>query len=139
EPVAPLGGGRPGRLSDIFLHEDVRNLTALGVQTREHNFGVIVIPHTAKRLCSSSQARSLLGVALQIGMTLENYIVMHEAHRRSKEYELLTEIGKAISSRLDKDEILLTVQKELGQLFDTSYFYVAFEEADEIRFELEVA
>ena len=63
---------------------------------------------------------------------------MHDAQRRTKEYELLTQIGQAISSRLDQDEILRTIQKELGQIFDTSDFYIAFQEGDEIRFELEV-
>ncbi len=137
EPVAPAAGGQLANLQDTLLKEGIRSLTALNLQTRENNFGVIVLPHAGKRLCSSSQTRLLMGVALQIGMTLENYGVMHEAHRRSKEYELLTEIGKAISSRLDKDEILLTVHKELGQLFDTSHFYIAFQEGDEIHFELE--
>ena len=71
-------------------------------------------------------------------MTLENYVVSHDAHRRTKEYELLTDIGKAISSRLDQDEILRTIQVELGQIFDTTHFYIAFQDAEQIRFELEV-
>ena len=44
----------------------------------------------------------LIGLALQIGLTLENYVVMHDAQRRTKEYQLLTQIGQAISSRLDQ-------------------------------------
>ena len=40
-----------------------------------------------------------------------------------------------VSSRLDSDEVLRTVHKELGLLFDTGAFYVAFLEGDEIRFE----
>ena len=76
----------------------------------------------------------MVGLALQLGLTLENYVVSHDAHRRTKEYELLTDIGKAISSRLDQDEILRTIQIELGQIFDTSNFYIAFQEGDEIRF-----
>ena len=72
----------------------------------------------------------MVGLALQLGLTLENYVVSHDAHRRTKEYELLTEIGKAISSRLDQDEILRTIQVELGQIFDTSHFYIAFQEGE---------
>ena len=53
---------------------------------------------------------------------------MHAAQRRTKEYELLTEIGQAISSHLNQDEVLRTVQVELGQIFDTSNFYIAFQE-----------
>src|SRR5258706_5399026 len=70
-------------------------------------------------------------------MTLENYIPTHAAPRRTQEYELLTQIGQAVSARLNHDEILRVIQKELGRLFDTSNFYVAFREGDEIRFELE--
>ena len=86
----------------------------------------------------SSNLRLLIGLALQIGLTLENYVVMHDAQRRTKEFALLTEIGQAISSRLDQDEILRTVHQELGQIFDTSDFYIAFQDGDEISFELEV-
>jgi diguanylate cyclase (GGDEF)-like protein len=86
----------------------------------------------------SSNLRLLIGLALQIALTLENYVVMHEAQRRTKEYELLTEIGQAISSHLNPDEVLRTVQVELGQIFDTGTFYIAFQEEDEIHFELEI-
>jgi diguanylate cyclase (GGDEF)-like protein len=71
-------------------------------------------------------------------LTLENYVVMHDAQRRTKEYQLLTQIGQAISSRLNQAEVLHTVQKELGQIFDTSNFYVAFQEGDSIVFDLEM-
>ena len=101
-------------------------------------FGVILFPHAERRAFGSSGPRLMVGLALQLGLTLENYVVSHDAHRRTKEYELLTDIGKAISSRLDQDEILRTIQSELGQIFDTSHFYIAFQEAEQIRFELEV-
>src|SRR6201993_3524202 len=116
----------------------VKHLTAVNLQTREHNFGVILFPHAERRAFGSSGPRLMVGLALQLGLTLENYVLSHDAYRRTKEYELLTEIGKAISSRLDQDEILRTIQIELGQIFDTSHFYIAFQESEEIRFELEV-
>ena len=135
-PVGPVGTFT--ELKRILTEADVRNLTAVTLQTREHNFGVILLPHAERRAFGSSGPRLMVGLALQLGLTLENYVVSHDAHRRTKEYELLTEIGKAISSRLDQDEILRTIQAELGQIFDTSHFYIAFQEGDEIRFELEV-
>src|SRR5581483_10520771 len=58
--------------------------------------------------------------------------------RRTKEYELLTQIGQVISSRLDQDEVLRAIHEELGQIFDTRNFYIAFQEGENIRFELEV-
>jgi diguanylate cyclase (GGDEF)-like protein len=122
----------------ILVDAGVTHLTAVSLQTREHNFGVILFPHAERRAFGSSGPRLMVGLALQLGLTLENYVLGHDAYRRTKEYELLTEIGKAISSRLDQDEILRTIQVELGQIFDTSHFYIAFQESEEIRFELEV-
>jgi len=122
----------------ILTEADVDNFTAVTLQTRENNFGVILFPHAERKAFGTSGPRLMVGLALQLGLTLENYVVSHDAHRRTKEYELLTDIGKAISSRLDQDEILRTIQGELGQIFDTSNFYIAFRDDDKIRFELEV-
>src|SRR6478752_8589665 len=138
EPLPALPGGKFEDFKRVVAEEHIRHLTAVSLQTREHNFGVILFPHAELRVFGSSNLRLLIGLALQIGLTLENYVVMHDAQRRTKEYELLTQIGQAISSRLDQDEILHEVQKELGQIFDTSDFYIAFQEGEEIRFELEV-
>jgi len=41
-------------------------------------------------------------------------------------------------SRMPIGEVLRTVQRELGRLFDTRTFYIAFMESDEVRFELEL-
>ena len=138
EPLPAFPGGKFEVFKQTFLDEGIRDLMAISLQTREHNFGVILFPHSERRMFGSSNLRLLIGLSLQIALTLENYVVMHEAQRRTKEYELLTEIGQAISSHLDQDEVLRTVQVELGQIFDTSTFYVAFQEDDEIRFELEL-
>ncbi|MFY9676622.1 MAG: diguanylate cyclase [Terriglobales bacterium] len=138
EPLPALSGGRFEAFKQTVLAEGISDLMAVSLQTREHNFGVLLFPHAERRMFGSSNLRLLIGLALQIALTLENYVVMHEAQRRTKEYELLTEIGQAVSSHLNQDEVLRTVQTELGQIFDTSEFYIAFLEEDEICFELEV-
>src|ERR1700677_501485 len=138
EPLPVLSGGKFEICKQTLLTEGIADLMAVSLQTREHNFGVLLFPHAERRMFGSSNLRLLIGLALQIALTLENYVVMHEAQRRTKEYELLTEIGQAISSHLNQDEVLRTVQEELGQIFDTSNFYIAFQEEDEIRFELEI-
>jgi len=127
------------RLRALFEQESVAAMTCVSLQTRDRSFGVILLPHNVvKKNFGSSHIRLLLGLAMQIGMTLENYVLMHNAQRRTREYELLTQVGQVVSSRLDSDEVLRTVHKELGLLFDTDTFYVAFLEGDELRFEFEV-
>jgi len=135
-PIGPIGGFAD--FKRVMTEAEIRNLTAVSLQAREHNFGVILFPHAERKVFGSSGPRLMVGLALQLGLTLENYVVAVDAHRRTQESELLTEIGKAISSRLNQDEVLRTIHTELGQIFDTSNFYVAFQEGDEIRFELEV-
>src|SRR6266853_1993667 len=120
EPLPALSGGKFEVCKQTLLAEGITDLMAVSLQTREHNFGVILFPHAERRMFGSSNLRLLIGLALQIALTLENYVVTHEAHRRTKEYELRT------------------VQAELGQIFDTSNFYIAFQEEDEIHFELEI-
>ena len=126
------------RLRNLFERERVQAMTAVSLHTREHHFGVLMFPHPAPRSFASSHLRLLGGMARQIGMTLENYVLMHRAQRRTKEFELLTQVGQAVSSHLDPDEVLRTIHRELGNLFDTRNFYVAFLESGEMRFELEV-
>ncbi len=138
EPMPALPGGKFEAFKGTLVAEGIRDLMALSLQTREHNFGVILFPHAERRMFGSSNLRLLIGLSLQIALTLENYVVMHEAQRRTKEYELLTEIGQAVSSHLDQEEVLRTVQAELGQIFDTTDFYIALQDDDEIHFELEV-
>src|SRR5580700_4059722 len=137
----PLPVGSSGTFSEfkrVFTEAEIRNLTAVSLQTREHALGVILFPHADRKAFGSSGPRLMVGLALQLGLTLDNYLMAHDAHRRTQEYELLTEIGQAISSRLDQDEVLRTIHTELGQIFNTSDFYIAFQEGDVIRFELEV-
>jgi len=126
------------RLRNLFEREQVQALTAVSLHTRERHFGVLMFPHPSAQGFASSHLRLLGGLARQIGLTLENYVLMHKAQRRTKEFELLTQVGQAVSSHLDPDDVLRTIHRELGHLFDIQNFYVAFLEAGEMRFELEV-
>jgi diguanylate cyclase (GGDEF)-like protein len=63
---------------------------------------------------------------------------IHGTRRKIREYQMLTQIGQAVSARLDQGEILRTVHRELGRICDTRSFYIAFRQDNEIRFDLEV-
>ncbi|MDT8066759.1 MAG: diguanylate cyclase [Terriglobia bacterium] len=127
----------PDIVRGLLLKDGIQALTAVSLQARNHHLGALLLPHDPKRAFSPSQLRTLLALNMQIGLTLDNYILMWESRRRTEEYELLTHIGQAISSRLDPDEVLRAIHKELGRLFDTSNFFVAFEEGDVLRIDFE--
>jgi hypothetical protein len=57
EPL-PLGsGGTFAALQGVLEKAEIRNLTAVSLQTREHAFGVILFPH-AQRKPSERRARA---------------------------------------------------------------------------------
>src|SRR5205823_9806042 len=71
EPLPAFPGARYEQLQRVLAEENIRNITAVSLQTREHNFGVILFPHAERRLFGSSNLRLLIGLALQIGLTLD--------------------------------------------------------------------
>jgi len=129
---------RAVKLCRILGQNKYPGITAASLCTPENNFGMVVLPHRKRSGFSGTQLRVLTAVIRQVSLALENYVLMQQAIRRTQEYELLTDIGQIVSARLDSDEVLRTVHRELGRLFDTRNFYIAFQEQDEIRFELEV-
>lgn len=78
----------------------------------------------------------LAGAGLLAAVWALPYI--HATRRRLREYQLLAQIGQAVTARLDHDEVLRTVHRELGKICDTSSFYVAFRHGNEIHFDLEI-
>ena len=136
-PMRSSGDRSLAALVQALKQESIAAMSAVCLQTRERNMGVLIFPHRKGHAFSASRLRLLLSLSMQVGMTLENYLLVHDAHRRTKEFELLTQIGQVISSRLDPDEVLAAVHRELGRLFDTSNFYVAFLEGTELRYDFE--
>ncbi|HMC31505.1 MAG TPA: diguanylate cyclase [Candidatus Angelobacter sp.] len=128
---------RAPRLRELLAEQKIRGLTVVALQTREYHFGLVLAPHNSWNGFGSSQLRLLTAEARQLSMTLENCVLMQDAARRTEEFELLTEIGQVVSSRLDSEEVLRTVHRELSRLFDANTFYIAFMEGDEVRFEFE--
>ncbi|HET9697576.1 MAG TPA: diguanylate cyclase [Terriglobales bacterium] len=137
----PLPAGPQGlftKLQEVLNQNGISSLTAISLQTRDRNFGVVLFPHPNRAPFGPSQIRLLLGLAMQIGMTLENHIALQETQRRTREYELMTQMGQVISSHLDADQVLQAIHREIGLLVDTHTFYIAFSDEHELRFELEV-
>jgi diguanylate cyclase (GGDEF)-like protein len=135
--VPGLAAESAANLATRLSAYNINSLTAVGLQGRERQMGVLVFPHEDGRTFGSAEMRLLLALTLQVGTTLDNYAIMHEAQRRTREYEMLTQIGQVISSRLDPDEVLQAIHRELGKLFDNGTFYVAFIDGNELRFEFE--
>jgi len=73
-------------------------------------------------------------------MAVENSYLIQQTSRRSEELHVLNEIGRALSSTLNKEDLMRKVWEELRRLFDAENFYIAeFDPLrDEMRFDLEM-
>jgi diguanylate cyclase (GGDEF)-like protein len=77
----------------------------------------------------------LLGATLLLLILALPYV--RRIRRKMLEYQMLTQVGQAVTARLDQDEILRTVHRELGRICDTRSFYIALLDRDEIHFDFE--
>lgn len=68
-PVGPIGNF--AEFKRTLTGADINHLTAVSLQTRQHNFGVILFPHAERKAFGSSGPRLMVGLALQLGLTLE--------------------------------------------------------------------
>jgi hypothetical protein len=57
EPLPALSGGKFAACKQVLLAEGITDLMAVSLQTREHNFGVLLFPHAERRM-SGSRCRS---------------------------------------------------------------------------------
>jgi diguanylate cyclase (GGDEF)-like protein/putative nucleotidyltransferase with HDIG domain len=129
------------RFRQLAMTHGMRTVIAISLQAKEEPFGLLLLSSTENRRFTQAELRLLLTLGHQIGMAVENSYLIQQTTRRSEELHLLNEIGRALSSTLDVDELFNKIFAALKRMFDVSNFYVAMYDAEEnqIRFELEIA
>ena len=128
------------RFRQLAMTHGLRTVIAISLQAKEEPFGLLLLSSTESRRFTQAELRLLLTLGHQIGMAVENSYLIQQTTRRSEELHLLNEIGRALSSTLDVDELFNKIFAALKTMFDVSNFYVAMYDAQEgqIRFELEI-
>src|SRR6266849_10874963 len=141
ESVAALEREEPiRRFRELALSQGLRSVVAISLQAKEQAFGVLLLGTPDSRRFAPAEYRLLLALGHQIGMAVENSYLVQQTSRRSEELHVLNEIGRALSSTLNREELLSRVWEELRRLFAVENFYIAELDPvhDEMRFHLEV-
>ena len=141
ESVAALEREEPiRRFRELALAQGLRSVVAISLQAKEQAFGVLLLGTPDSRRFTPAEYRLLLALGHQIGMAVENSYLVQQTSRRSEELHVLNEIGRALSSTLNKEDLLSKVWEELRRLFDVENFYIAELDPvrDEMRFHLEM-
>ncbi len=73
----------------------------------------------------------LQSLANQAAIAIENARLFTEHERRIDEMAVLNEVGRAISSTLQLDELLDLIHHQVGRVMDTTNLYIAFYDRDE--------
>jgi diguanylate cyclase (GGDEF)-like protein/putative nucleotidyltransferase with HDIG domain len=128
------------RFRQLALDQGLRSVVVISLQAKEQAFGVLLLGTPDNRRFTPAELRLLLALGHQIGMAVENSYLVQQTSRRSEELHVLNEIGRALSSTLNKEDLLRKVWEELRRLFDVENFYIGALDPnrDELRFDLEI-
>src|ERR1700737_1023076 len=128
------------RFRELALRHGLRSAVVISLQAKEQAFGLLLLGTQDNRRFTPAELRLLLALGHQIGMAVENSYLVQQTSRRSEELHVLNEIGRALSSTLNKEDLLSKIWEELRRLFDVENFYIAELDPvrDEMRFHLEV-
>jgi diguanylate cyclase (GGDEF)-like protein/putative nucleotidyltransferase with HDIG domain len=128
------------RFRKLALDHQLRSVVAISLQAKEQAFGVLLLGSPDPRRFTPAELRLLLALGHQIGMAVENSLLIQQTSRRSEELHVLNEIGRALSSTLNKEDLLRKIWEELRRLFDVENFYIGSMDTvrDEMQFDLEI-
>src|ERR1700751_508597 len=128
------------RFRELALKHGLRSVVVISLQAKEQALGLLLLGTPDNRRFTPAELRLLLALGHQIGMAVENSYLVQQTSRRSEELHVLNEIGRALSSTLNREDLLRKVWEELRRLFDVENFYIASLDSigDEMQFELEI-
>src|SRR5262249_19499028 len=87
--------GQIRRFRKLALDQHLRSLVAISLQAKEQAFGVLLLGSPDARRFTPAELRLLLALGHQIGMAVENSMLIQQTARRSEELHVLNEIGRA--------------------------------------------
>ncbi len=128
------------RFRELALQHGLRSAVVISLQAKEQAFGLLLLGTPDTRRFTPAELRLLLALGHQIGVAVENSYLIQQTSRRSEELHVLNEIGRALSSTLNKEDLLQKLWEELRRLFDVENLYLATFDSvrDQIQFDLEL-
>jgi len=81
--------------------------------------------YTEENVYTEQDLALLYTIGAQAAIAIDNARLFEERERRITELAILNEVGRALSSALDLDELLDAVHQQVSRVFDTTNFYIA--------------
>jgi len=125
----------------LTSHCDIGSAIAVPLIARDEPIGVLDLANTTRTAAFTEADLHLLATfANQAAVAIENARLFDESQRRVAELSTLTQIGRAISTALDLDELLELIYQQTSRVMDTTNFFIALydQETDTVQFPLAV-
>jgi len=122
---------------EMMRRRGAEDAVAALLESQGRQMGLLIVRAPHLRQPGAPSRELLRTMAAQLASTQDNYALMSDALHRSRQYLMLSQIGQVISSHLDPDDVLKAIHVELGRLFDTGTFYVAFADGGAMHYEFE--
>ncbi|MBE9506450.1 MAG: GAF domain-containing protein, partial [Chloroflexi bacterium] len=113
-----------------------RAMLAVPLKWRERVIGVLdIIDEVRAGTFDEQDLRLLMPFANQVAIAIQNARLFEEVRQRARQWEALTEVGQAIGSILDLDEVLQLILEQLEQVipYDTVSLWLREGEVMRIR------
>ncbi len=101
-----------------------RSEMALPLLSRGRVIGAMTIQSAAPAAFSEEDITILQTMADQLANAIENARLFQERERRITESAIVNEIGQALATVLELDQLLQTVHEQVSRLFDATNFYI---------------
>ncbi len=105
--------------------EGARSCLAVPLLVGEQAVGVMAAFSHRERAYGARERQFLVTVANQVAVGIQNARLFREREQRLAELAILNEIGRALSSALDLEQLLQAVHDQVSRIFDTTNFYIA--------------
>ena len=118
----------------------IKSEIAIPMKIREKTIGVINVESDKLMAFDESDEKILTTLSSSISTALNNIKLYEQTIKKANSLASLNNIGKAISSKLDLDEVFQTFYTQMGNVLETKNLYIALydNQKNQLQFELEV-
>jgi signal transduction histidine kinase len=114
-----------------MIGSETRSELIVPIKTKGDVIGVLDVQSDRLNAFDESDLVMLQALANQAAIAIENARLFDERERRIDEMAVLNEVGRAISSTLQLDELLDLIYHQVGQVMDATNLYIALYDKDE--------
>ncbi len=102
----------PNNISAAAVKEGWRSLVSVPLRAKGETVGVMTITSRTKGYFALDSLGLLIAIGNEIGVAIENAQLHQEVQQRVEELTFLNQVGRAMTSSLDLEQVLTTVMQE---------------------------